>query len=277
VSALFAGAPLTFVDLEMTGLDPSEHHICEVAAIRVEAGREVGRLEALVRPPGPVGRSAEVHGLTDERLADAPALETLRRPLAALLEGATLVGHSVHHDLAFLQAAAARGQLEPPPDRWLCTRQLARRVWRRPGYGLGRLAAALDLPPPTHRAMSDVASTRALFARLVEELRPTTVEDLRRSQSHDGPATMRDDHRACLAEAVAARRPVAVRYRVPGRDPFEDVLEVWQLAPPRVEGWLRRGAAQRVLRGDRLIRVAPAEGSYDVPESFRSALPRGAR
>jgi len=66
-------APLAFVDVETTGLNPSfGDRICEVAILRCAYGETVARLEQLVNPLRPVSPGAfAVNRITAEMLADA--------------------------------------------------------------------------------------------------------------------------------------------------------------------------------------------------------------
>jgi len=246
-------APLAFLDLELTGLDAQAHHICEIAIRRVRGGTVEGEMSSLVRPASRVEASTRIHGLTDEALADAPSLDALAPRVAALLDGAVLVGHGLAADVAFLRAAAARGELAAPPAFALDTLVLARRALCLPSYRLGALATALALPAPTHRALGDVETTQALFARLATELRAPTPRTLWQVRAGETRASMRDDIRDVLARAAATTGHARVRYRVPRRAATEDILAVRDFTPPHVEGRLLRARATRKLRGDRIL------------------------
>lgn len=269
--APFAEAPRLLLDLETTGTDPADAFVCELAAIRLEGGRETGRCVTLVRPPGPVGDSASVHGITDAQLAEAPPLAACAERLERLLAGAVVVGHRVGFDLAFLDAAHRRGELPAPPVNALDTRALARRAWHRGGYGLAALSAEHGLPAPVHRAEADARASGALLEVLAKDLRVETPRQLWQAQRSGKPIRFRDDVARTLATAEGERRVARVAYRVPGRHPFVDELEVWTLIPPRVEGRLR-GRGVRTLRGDRLLWAELTDARYTVPDTYRPTL-----
>ena len=249
--APLTGAPLVCLDLEMTGLDPEVDRIVEVAAVR-RCGSEETRLVSLVAPDRPVGASAAVHGIEDRDLADAPPLASLRGPLEAILEGAVLIGHAIDYDLAFLAAAAERGELAPPPRHALDTRRLARRAWHRPSYSLASLCAANDIETPPHRAEADARATLAVFDIVAAALRALSPRHLWQAQAASGERVFRDDVREVLerAERAGAAR---ISYRVPGRDAFEDELVVHSLDATHVVGDLRGKAGRVTLRGDRML------------------------
>lgn len=212
-----ADVPLLFLDLETTGLDPrAGHRVAEVALLRTLDGTELGRLESLVNP----GRlldpeAARVNGLRDELLAAAPPFAALAPAVESLAAGAALVGHNVRFDLAFLDAelrALDRPGLGGPV---LDTLTLSRRLLRRRSYSLGALAAELGLPPPTHRAMDDVLTTRALFGRLctlMAELGVTTLGAALRLERGLAPGTPEPQPPPLIAQAMAEGRALRILY-----------------------------------------------------------------
>lgn len=70
------------VDLETTGLDPAKDGIIELAAIRIEAGKETQRFAALVQCNRKLPKTvAELTGITDQLLKEQGA------PLEQALQG----------------------------------------------------------------------------------------------------------------------------------------------------------------------------------------------
>ncbi len=169
--------PLTFIDVETTGLLPAQgHRICEVALIRVQGGQVITSFETLVNPQRPIEAGAfAVNGIADDWLHDAPLFGDLADTLIAMLEGSALVAHNAPFDLVFLiHELALIGQpalLNPTLD----TLTLARRLLRRSSNSLVALARDLHLPLPVHRAMSDVLALRGLFDYLVDQMAPLNL------------------------------------------------------------------------------------------------------
>lgn len=270
----WADADYIVLDLEMTGRDFAADRICEVAfERRTTTGRVVRRFESLVQPKTKVGASQTIHGISDEALASAPTLRELAPVLRNALEGAILVGHRIAYDLSFLASAAKRGEIDAAPVHALDTSKLARRCFHGLPGSLRGLCEALKLSLPTHRAMPDVEATRELFERLTQELSPRTPADLWIAQQIEGKACMRDDIHEVLRAGFQAQRCVEITYRVPGRPPTTQQFETWQLGDAHVEGFLVSAQAHRVLRGDRILRVAVGDRAYVIPERRRSALP----
>jgi DNA helicase-2/ATP-dependent DNA helicase PcrA len=162
------------LDTETTGLDPGEDEVVEIAAARIADGREVATLQLLVRPTRPVGTSADIHGLTDERLGreGVTAADAFAR-LAAFVGSTPIGGHNVRFDVAMITHHAGRVGVEVPLVVAFDTLAVARRLLPCPSYRLGDLARELDLAAaPSHRALDDVRATVALAGALRERAAP---------------------------------------------------------------------------------------------------------
>ena len=173
------GAPLAFVDLEMTGLDLACDRVVEVCIERVVGGERVASLCALVNPGERVGGAKHVHGLDLAELAGAPPFARIASEVVSLLKGAIFVAHAAKWDARFLLAECGRAGVELHIEHWLDTLVLARRAFAFHSYSLGALCGELGIDPGrAHRAESDVRATRALFDRCVAILAPVSPRDL---------------------------------------------------------------------------------------------------
>lgn len=210
--------PLVFLDLETTGLDPGAgHRVCEVALLREYAGVEIGRLVSLVAPGRPLDPgAAAVNGLDEARLASAPPFARVAPAITALVDEAVLVGHHLHFDLAFLTAELTLLGQPALANPGLDTLSLARRLVRRPSYSLSALAANLGLPAPSHRAMADVLTTRALFHHLrglLANLEIVTLSDVMRFERGLRPGIAEPAPPPLIARALAEGRALRIVYR----------------------------------------------------------------
>lgn len=156
------------VDLETTGLNPSQDRILEVAALRFEKGHLVEEFSTLVNPgipvPPPIQR---LTGINDDMVATAPPLEEVLPHFLSLAQGATLVAHNSSFDLAFLEQALGY----PWPGPTLDTLELSRILFPcLPSHKLGFLADHFKLNLTTrHRALADATTTAALLEILWKE------------------------------------------------------------------------------------------------------------
>ena len=95
------------LDTETTGLEATEgHRIIEVAALELHDRRATGRhFHRYVNPERAIDFAAtEVHGLTNDDLADKPRFADIADELLEFLRGAELLIHNAEFDIAFLNA-----------------------------------------------------------------------------------------------------------------------------------------------------------------------------
>lgn len=85
------------VDLETTGIGPDDK-IVEIAVITMRFGKIIDRWSSLVNPGRPIPQDAvNVHGITDEMVANAPSIDQIRDEITSRLNAATVViGYNIY-------------------------------------------------------------------------------------------------------------------------------------------------------------------------------------
>ncbi len=146
------------LDLETTGGNPSMDRIIEVAAVRVEEGREVVRWSSLVNPGTRISPFiTSLTGIDNNMVRDAPAFAEVAARLLELLDGTVLVAHNVRFDHGFLKNEYQRLEIDLR-TRLLCTVRLSRKLYpQHKGHGLDAIMRRHGLHSDArHRAMGDV-------------------------------------------------------------------------------------------------------------------------
>ncbi len=111
VSRLGLDRPLVCFDTETTGLSITGDRIVELAYIKYFAdGREPESACLRFNPGKPIPKSAsDVHGITDEDVADCPKFSDKAEELLAVFSGAMYSGFNViHYDLPLLRQEFGR-------------------------------------------------------------------------------------------------------------------------------------------------------------------------
>jgi DNA polymerase-3 subunit epsilon len=106
------------LDTETTGLEPEQgHRIIEIGCVEILNRRKTGRtFHRYLRPDREVDRGAlEVHGITNEFLAQQPRFAEVVEELIEFIHGAELIIHNAAFDVAFLDAEF--GRLAPATRR----------------------------------------------------------------------------------------------------------------------------------------------------------------
>lgn len=119
------------MDTETTGLDPKTgDRIVEIGGVELVNHIPTGQtFHVYVNPERSMPRAAfDVHGLSDEFLADKPKFAAIAQDFARFIDGARLVIHNAAFDIGFINAEFARLGMAPiPPERVVDTLMLAKR------------------------------------------------------------------------------------------------------------------------------------------------------
>ena len=169
VEAMKGDRPLVVFDVETTSRDVKQGSLVEIGAVKVVRGQIEDRWSTLVNPGASiVGR--QLHGITDQDVADAPSPADAARTFMEWAGDALLVGHNVGFDIGFLEAALESGD-KIEPGRYLDTLVIAREAYPDSDLKLGDLARFFALEvEPNHRALPDAEATAQLLIRLGSDL-----------------------------------------------------------------------------------------------------------
>lgn len=109
------------LDTETTGLDPEQgHKVIEIGCVELINRKLTGKhLHYYLNPNREVEAAAlEVHGITNEFLADKPLFEAVAQEFIDFIDGAELIIHNAPFDVAFLdhELAALNQGYKPVTD-----------------------------------------------------------------------------------------------------------------------------------------------------------------
>ena len=206
-------ARFAVLDVETTGLCPTDERIIELAILRAdEHGRPIDQWVSRFHPEKPVG-AAHVHGICDADVAHAPRFSDLAVTVGRALQGMVVVAHNADFDLSFLRAEFARASLPMPIFTTYCTLEgsslyLPELRRRRLGDCCAMLGITIE---KAHSALGDAYATAGLLQRYLA---------LDAQTGYDAPLTatraLRAQERAALARASAqVATPIATAARPP--------------------------------------------------------------
>ncbi len=142
------------LDFETASCDPDS--ACALGVVAVDGFRIVRRRRWLMRPPRRHFQFTYIHGITWSMVANEPTFAELWPQIRSEMQGAQfLAAHSASFDRGVLDACCHRAGVRPPGLRFLCTVQLARRVWGISPTRLPDVCAYLDIDLDHHEALSD--------------------------------------------------------------------------------------------------------------------------
>lgn len=132
-------------DTETTGLNPCEDRLVSLAALELVDGELTGAFAHYhLNPQRVVGaRAAEIHGLTNEYLADKPTFADVVLDFNDFIRGAPLIIHNAQFDVGFLENEYERAGAGVLINPALCTLDRAKgmRGWGKGLNTLDRLVA----------------------------------------------------------------------------------------------------------------------------------------
>ena len=93
---------LCILDIETTGFEPEDSEILELYILKVVNEEVVDEFYSLFKPSQKIENS-HIHGITDEKVQNAPLFKEMDQKIINFVEDAVLVGHNIDYfDLKFL-------------------------------------------------------------------------------------------------------------------------------------------------------------------------------
>lgn len=170
-------------DTETSGAFPVGSDIVEVGLVKwsVAEGREIDRLQFLLRPAKPIPAEViKIHGITNEDVATAPLMKEKISQVREFLADSVLLAHHAPFDLGFLVYDFERFGERVPVTPVLCTSLLARAlIPEAPNHKLQTLIPFLSLPSgQAHRALDDAIACLHLGLQCAERFGEGSVSQL---------------------------------------------------------------------------------------------------
>jgi DNA polymerase III epsilon subunit family exonuclease len=257
-------SPLAIIDCEMTGLDPQNHRVIEVAVVLID-GDQREEWSSLVftdvkMEPEAVG----IHKITSQDLVDAPSFAAIAPQLRAMLTGRIVVGHKISFDLEFLEHEWQRlGQELPEMLGTIDTLELARRRFCFPSNRLSALVHVFSIENAhPHRALGDAVATTALLMvmlQIIDEKGILSLVQLQAVLAELSPGSApRKARKEALVSALKKGQPVEISYqsvRPPAFELTHRVVDLTRVKRSLVTGFCRLRNGDRKFRFDRILSV----------------------
>lgn len=175
----FRERPLIFIDLEMSGLDPTKHEILEVGALVINPKTfEIDKeYEVRVKPEHietADKKALEINGYKTADWQEAKPLKQVLLELNELAPGGIIVGWNISFDRTFLEVAWRQNEIQPSFDYH--TLDVQTLAWakflpeKKPQeLKLSEACQYLGIErKDRHRAMADIKATYEVFKMLIK-------------------------------------------------------------------------------------------------------------
>jgi DNA polymerase-3 subunit epsilon len=161
-----------FAAIDFETADYGRDSACALSVVVSENGKVVEKLSSLIRPPRREFVFSYLHGITWRDVAKKPTFGEMWPEFQELFDGVDFIAaHNASFDRGVLHACCSMHGHTPPPDKYLCTMKLARRLWNLYPTKLSDVCRHFRIPLKHHDATSDALAC----AKIVLEAAATGV------------------------------------------------------------------------------------------------------
>ncbi len=252
------------LDLELTGLEPANDAIIEVAVVKFRRGEVISTWSSLINPGRPLPhKTMRLTGIRAADLARAPRLSEVAGQLVAFVGDLPLVGHSIANDVEWL-AREGVALSNPLIDTFELTNVLLPHL---SGRGLESIARELGFNAGRHhRATADALASKELFCYLIDralELDLGVVQEINRVASGaDWPlrevfqAIEREKSRTAFTGGTSLRQAFAAKASLEEAS-LDAVLQLREPVQP-----LEPLRPHRQIDAEELARILGPDGAF---------------
>jgi DNA polymerase-3 subunit epsilon len=175
--------PLDFTAIDFETANSSNASACAVGLARVRDGHVVATAGWLIQPPPGHDRFFElntgIHGLRAEDVAGAKGWSEQLHDIAAFAGDDVLVAHNAGFDMMVIKRACEATADICPPYRYVCSLQVARKLYELDSYRLPSVAAAAGfLDFAHHDATADALACAHIMIDAAHRVGADSIERL---------------------------------------------------------------------------------------------------
>src|SRR5258706_9976885 len=167
------------IAIDFETANPRPGNACQIGLAWIEGGRVTRVEERMIRPRDMWFTFTWIHGIAAEHVRDAPEFPDVLAEFREELHGALVLAHNAPFDAGVMRACARAYGLKAPRMRFLCTLEVARRVWPQlKSKALNNLAAHLGIRFQHHNAAEDARACAEVALAASDEVSALEVVDL---------------------------------------------------------------------------------------------------
>jgi DNA polymerase-3 subunit epsilon len=169
--ALQLKRPIVFIDLETTGINIATDRVIEIAIVKIMPDRTKTVKHKLINPQMPIPKaSTEIHGITDDKVKDAPTFKEAANELKQFIDNADLSGYNSNRfDIPLLMEEFLRSgiELDMSNRRMLDVQTIFHMMEKRTLEAAYKFYCAKDLVD-AHSAEADASATWEILEAQLE-------------------------------------------------------------------------------------------------------------
>lgn len=174
------------LDIETTGLEPIQHEITEIGALKIKGKEVQGMFSTLIRPNHPI--SAEITRLTgidNEMVKDSPIAREVLPKFFDFVNSSILVAHNADFDISFIKHHLKQLTDRDLNNEVVCTVKIARFLLPDlRNHKLHTVASHFGFKVENrHRAMGDAELTYQIWLKFIPLLKEKGITSKRELDS----------------------------------------------------------------------------------------------
>lgn len=155
----------TVIDIETTGLIPTEDEICEIAAAKIKNFFPYETFQTLVKPQNLIPENVvKIHGISNEMVIGHPSIKDVLPKFINFVKDSIIIVHNADFDLPFINNALSAHGFPVLKNEVIDTLAISRQYFPFKSHSLKSMSLEFMFNnQPSHRALNDVSATIELF------------------------------------------------------------------------------------------------------------------
>src|SRR6185312_2395355 len=170
--ALKLERPIVFIDLETTGINIATDRVIEIAIVKIMPDKTKLVKHKLINPQMPIPKaSTDIHGITDDKVKDAPSFKEVANEIKQFIDNADLSGYNSNRfDIPLLMEEFLRAGivLDMSSRRLLDVQTIFHMMEKRTLEAAYKFYCAKDLVD-AHSAEADASATWEILEAQLEK------------------------------------------------------------------------------------------------------------
>ncbi|MEE8638492.1 MAG: exonuclease domain-containing protein [Candidatus Margulisiibacteriota bacterium] len=169
-------------DIETTGLEPTQHEITEIGALKIKGEEVQSMFSSLIRPTSPISLEiTNITGIDDEMVKHSPSLREVLPKFIDFVADSILIAHNAEFDVSFIKQNLKKISDKELSNNVICTVRIARYlIPNLENFKLHTVATHLGIPVENrHRAMGDAEATYQIWTKFLPLLKEKGITSKR--------------------------------------------------------------------------------------------------
>ncbi len=170
------------LDIETTGLEPTQHELTEIGALKIK-GKELQNIfSSLILPQNPIPPEiTRLTGIDNDMVKDSPSARQILPSFLEFIDSSILVAHNADFDVPFLKHHLKQLTDQELTNESICTVKIARFLLPElESYKLHNVASCFGIQAENrHRAVGDAELTFQIWIKFIDLLKEKGIANKR--------------------------------------------------------------------------------------------------